>query len=294
MTVADAATRERLRAELPDIPRWMETRWMLGLKSTEVTGLGGVASPAGDTGADPISLLIGMILTVGEDRADAGGGFVVRDPPSGFISVVGKPAIEAIRAAVEANERPNDVVTQPENAEHVKSALPRWKQTRAKLHWLADSEKLFGPSGPRTDMLGLPERGDDDDGFGIDIAQPEFITNIELTAAKDLPDELRHELLLAALRGLVVGVKVVGHGHVSFCHAEVQTETLWDVSIDTLEDHRRKGYAEKAVTHLAEHMLDERNKRPVWGALETNEASLRLAAKLGFRPVDELVAFERD
>jgi RimJ/RimL family protein N-acetyltransferase len=40
-------------------------------------------------------------------------------------------------------------------------------------------------------------------------------------------------------------------------------------------------------------MLDERKKRSIWGTLETNEASLRLAAKLGFRPVDELVVFER-
>ncbi len=32
----------------------------------------------------------------------------------------------------------------------------------------------------------------------------------------------------------------------------------------------------------------ERRKRPVWGALESNAASLALAKKLGFRPVDKL------
>jgi len=36
----------------------------------------------------------------------------------------------------------------------------------------------------------------------------------------------------------------------------------------------------------------ERGKQPVWGAMQSNAASLRLAAKLGFAPVDELVVFE--
>jgi ribosomal protein S18 acetylase RimI-like enzyme len=107
-----------------------------------------------------------------------------------------------------------------------------------------------------------------------------------------LPEELRRELTIAALRGAVVGMKVGGK-HVSFCHAEVQSETMWDVSIDTLEEYRRRGHAEKAVAHLADHMFRNRNKRPMWGALETNEASLLLAAKLGFRAADEIVVFER-
>jgi RimJ/RimL family protein N-acetyltransferase len=33
------------------------------------------------------------------------------------------------------------------------------------------------------------------------------------------------------------------------------------------------------------------DKRPVWGAVESNRASLGLAAKLGFRPVDTLFLF---
>jgi hypothetical protein len=32
-------------------------------------------------------------------------------------------------------------------------------------------------------------------------------------------------------------------------------------------------------------------RRPVWGALDSNLPSLRLAARLGFRPVDRLVVF---
>jgi RimJ/RimL family protein N-acetyltransferase len=34
-------------------------------------------------------------------------------------------------------------------------------------------------------------------------------------------------------------------------------------------------------------------KAPVWGALESNEASMKLAEKLGFTPVDRLIVFQR-
>ena len=290
----DAATRERLLAELPDIPRWLETRWMLSLGSTELTGLDRVGTASGEGGADPISFLMGLILTSGGSEAKEDGGFIVRDPPSGIVSVVGRPAAVAIQEAVARNESGGDVIAQVENADYVDEALShRRERTTAKLHLLLDSEKMFGPSGPETNMFGLPEMDDGRGEFEIETERAEFLSNVEVTEVEGLSDELRRELTVAALRGPVVGVRVGGR-HVSFCHAEVQTETLWDVSIETLEDHRRQGYAEKAVAHLAEHMLHERNKRPMWGALETNDASLRLAAKLGFRPVDEVAVFERD
>ena len=34
-------------------------------------------------------------------------------------------------------------------------------------------------------------------------------------------------------------------------------------------------------------------REPVWGALASNTPSLRLAAKLGFVPVDEIVVFSK-
>jgi hypothetical protein len=37
--------------------------------------------------------------------------------------------------------------------------------------------------------------------------------------------------------------------------------------------------------------MGEKGKQPVWGAEEWNRASLGLAARLGFVPVDELVVF---
>lgn len=155
MAVADEAARERLLAELPDIPRWLETRWMLSLGSTELTGLDSVATPSGGGGADPISLLVGMILKPGGTQAEEEGGFIVRDPPSGIMSVVGRPSAEAIKEAVARNEQGGDVIAQTENAGYVDAALShRWERTAVKLHLLTDLEKLLGPSGPKTDMLG--------------------------------------------------------------------------------------------------------------------------------------------
>jgi predicted GNAT family acetyltransferase len=75
---------------------------------------------------------------------------------------------------------------------------------------------------------------------------------------------------------------------VSFCVASDQTEGLWDVSIDTLEGHRRRGHAARCVSWMVDEM-GRRGKEPVWAAEETNAPSMRLAARLGFVPVDGLV-----
>ena len=77
----------------------------------------------------------------------------------------------------------------------------------------------------------------------------------------------------------------------SFCYAASETETLWDVSIDTLEPWRGRGLAraccELLISHMARH-----GKSPVWGAVEGNFASMKMAERLGFRPVDTLTVFE--
>jgi len=49
---------------------------------------------------------------------------------------------------------------------------------------------------------------------------------------------------------------------VAFCHAGWVTETLWDVSIDTLESWRNRGYARAAATALLSAMRS-RGKRAV-------------------------------
>jgi predicted GNAT family acetyltransferase len=77
---------------------------------------------------------------------------------------------------------------------------------------------------------------------------------------------------------------------VAFCYAACETETLWDVSVDTLAPFRRRGLAAACFERVRREM-ERRGKRPVWGAHADNPASLALAARLGFRRDAELVAF---
>jgi predicted GNAT family acetyltransferase len=67
---------------------------------------------------------------------------------------------------------------------------------------------------------------------------------------------------------------------------------LWDISIDTLAGYRNKGYAAACVAYMIE-LMRRQKKQPVWGSYETNEASLRLAAKLGFVAVDTIMVLQR-
>ena len=92
----------------------------------------------------------------------------------------------------------------------------------------------------------------------------------------------RHAALAAA-----IAVRVVDDEVVAVCAAGDVTETLWDVGIDTVPGHRRRGHAAAAFRALAAHMA-RAGRQPVWGAQDDNVASLALAARLGFEPVDRL------
>lgn len=263
---------------------------MLSLETTEITGPGEASTPFADA-PDPVTALI-TLLTQGAQPATEGGGVVLRDPPSGLVSVIGRPPLAAISEAAAKGPDTGSVLAQVDDADHVERALPQWKRTPARLHWLVDHETLFGPTVPPTDMFGMPltqERDADEEETRV---RADFLQVAQTQELRGAPDELRRELSIAVLRGPVMAVWVAGQP-VSFCHAEVQTETLWDVSIETLESFRRRGLAKVAVEHLARYMRDEFGKHPVWGALETNKPSLWMAARLGFRPVDEIVVFER-
>lgn len=74
---------------------------------------------------------------------------------------------------------------------------------------------------------------------------------------------------------------------VAFAYAPWRSASLFDVSVDTLPGARQLGLG----TLVAAAMIrDERaqGREPVWGADEDNAASLRLAERLGFVPVDAL------
>ena len=74
----------------------------------------------------------------------------------------------------------------------------------------------------------------------------------ELDSVDGLPPGLRAELEIASRRSPVAASFVGGHP-VSFCNAAAQTESLWDVSIDTLEEFRTRGHAARCVAFVIEH-----------------------------------------
>ena len=178
----------------------------------------------------------------------------------------------ASRAAIlEAASIAGEILTATEDASWVAGALPDWK---------VESAVLFrrSPESP------LPT---------VRPGEVRFLATGELAALTGdveplVPETLRDELRSAQADGTPIAVALEGGHAATFCYAGSITETLWDVSIDTLEPYRRRGHAMKAVSFLIEHYA-ARGKQPVWGALVSNDASAALAARLGFAPVGSLL-----
>jgi hypothetical protein len=113
----------------------------------------------------------------------------------------------------------------------VAAALPGWAGVRATLHLLGDAPRLPEVPAGSVRWLAVPE-----------------ISTIE-----GLPPELRSELELGAERSPVVAALEAGCP-VAFCYAASRTEGLWDIAIDTLAGHRRRGHAARCVSCMVEHM----------------------------------------
>ena len=106
-----------------------------------------------------------------------------------------------------------------------------------------------------------------------------------------LPAELANEMEPQRIVGEVIAGFIVGKA-VSFAYAGSMTETLADISIDTLAEYRRSGIGRAIVSALIDGIVAG-GRAPVWGATVDNAASLALAASLGFtRPAGELFVHE--
>jgi GNAT superfamily N-acetyltransferase len=210
---------------------------------------------------------------------DAGSGFAARAVDERFVAVWGEPGEAAVQAAIGRGRNIEDVlVAVGAGAERVAAALPGWEARRVFFHVLPGAPPAIEP----------PE--------GTDVA---MLAPEAPPAAPDLaglPAALRSEVggLLARVQPLVAARVPPGDAGriVSVCSAALETETLWDVSIETVPGHRRRGLAAACFSALARWMA-ERGKRPVWGAHETNPPSLALAERLGFVRDSELLSFQR-
>jgi RimJ/RimL family protein N-acetyltransferase len=119
-----------------------------------------------------------------------------------------------------------------------------------------------------------------------------LLTPEEYAQLENLPPVLRSELRDACAYSPIASA-FADDRPVSFCYSGWETETHWDVSIDTLEGYRRRGMAAAASACLIDHCA-RADKTAVWGSLASNPASASLARKLGFVEVDRLVLLYPD
>jgi GNAT superfamily N-acetyltransferase len=164
------------------------------------------------------------------------------------------------------------VLCAPDAGDRLAAALPGWIRARAVIHSRAGAGVPAGTAAPSAARVAMLSRRDE-------------------ASLAHVPEPLREEIS-TALGFAHVAAAFVEERPVSFCYAVYETEGLWDISIDTLEAHRGKGLARACCEFLIEHM-SRHGKEPVWGALEGNVASLKMAKSLGFAPVDELAVFRR-
>ena len=195
--------------------------------------------------------------------------FVVSSTQAPLAAVVGHPAPAAIREAVEDFQSEAEVVSSLTSAHHVAEVLNDWRMEVAILHSL-----------PPTVTWELVEEGDS-----------RILERADLPELRHLPPELKRELEIAT-DYLNFAAAFLDSRAASFCWTYLVTETYWDVSVETLKPYQRKGLAYSASISMINYMRTLR-KEPVWGAVESNHASLALAHKIGFKEVDRLMVFER-
>jgi GNAT superfamily N-acetyltransferase len=205
------------------------------------------------------------------------GAFVVRVVHGAIsaLAVVGRPSAGAIISGLDGITPLTPLVAQADNADYIEQILlappldaDGWQRERVIAHQVGEPAHV-APLDSRA-TIRLVTR---DDSLG------------------HLPAGLRHEITHAREMAPLGGV-FIDDRPVSFCYPCWTTESLWDVSIDTLADYRGRGFALHAAQFMISRLARE-GRAPVWAAAESNAPSLRLARRLGFHPVDENVVFSR-
>ncbi len=193
-------------------------------------------------------------------------GFVVWRQDDDLGSIVGEPNHEGILRAADCV---SELLAFAENIEPVRALLANYR---------AESATIFSAPAQLPPSLPHPCRQ---------------ILYAEIALQQHLPAELLKELSDVAQNEGTIVAAFDGTLPVAFAYVASETETLWDVSIDTIESHRRRGYASAAVVALM-HLMKQRAKTAVWGALASNSASYNLAKRLGFVEVDTLWVLSRN
>lgn len=195
-----------------------------------------------------------------------GAGYLVVDRDGSSAYAVHRPVASMLEALARQRQLPRQILVPIENAGAWRTLLPGWHEQSAVLHVHPAPERL-----PRPDR---PTR---------------FLTLDDLDHLEHVEEDLLEELSRALARGPVAAAF---HDDlaVAFSYAAHQTESWFDLSIDTLPEFRRRGHGTAAASFLI-HALLERAKRPVWGAFDADRASVAMAKKYGFRAVERMIAF---
>jgi GNAT acetyltransferase len=216
-----------------------------------------------------------MLLTGRGNIVDSG----TSDPPT----VVSSPSVllavvvrwdngEALARALRRVPREFSIVGPADADAIVGDILPRRPRELATLFHLPPSSAAELPVDPNAARMLEPR---------------------EYAVLDTLPPLLRGELK-DACHYSPIATAFDGERPVAFCYSGWETETHWDLSIDTIDGYRRRGFATAASICLIKHFAAQQ-KTAVWGSVESNPASAALARKLGFTPVDRLlVAYPDD
>ena len=208
---------------------------------------------------------------------DPATGFVVRSWDFPVAVAAGEPAADVIAEAVaDAGSQDDEwhVLAAGESLASVESALRGWARRGVTLHSRPDGAPVSEVKVPTGFELSVAPEGWE--AGGLDIGH--------------LPPSLLREYRTPWVRGRPVAAALFEGKPVSFCYVGVATESLWDVAVDTLEGFRQRGLAAACFVTLAKHLAG-RGLQPVWGSLDTHRASMRLAARLGFRAEAHLTSF---
>jgi GNAT superfamily N-acetyltransferase len=195
-----------------------------------------------------------------------GAGYLVLEPGEPEAFAVHRPVASLAAKLAEVGQPVEQVLATIEGSEPWRALLPGWRELPVVVHVHPSPESLPRPQHPTR-----------------------LLTLADLDVLDSLPEALAHELQRALSKGPVAGA-VHADRPVAFGYAPYRTESWFDLSIDTLPEHRRAGYATAAAAHLIHHMLAQ-GKRPVWGAFDADVASMAMAKKYGFRAVDRMMMF---
>ena len=181
-------------------------------------------------------------------------------------AVLGRPEPELLGRALHDAPPNTEVLVQEDAAAEVGAALPGWRVVSATLHTLPGPVEPRPPDHPGVVVIDAPGAAE----------------------LNRLPPALRAD----ADGATALALSLAGDEVAAVCAAGAVTETLWDVGIDTVPEHRRRGHATAAFRAHAAH-LAATGRQPVWGAEDDNVASLRLAARLGFEPAGHQAVVKR-